>query len=864
MTDGAALSTLAGKLAYQTAVSWSPDGKLVLSGANDGAVRVWQAGSGQVAAELPAGVDGEVIRTGAFSGDGRWLAAAGEKGNLYLWPWPVGNKAAPLAQQIIGSQPILALAFSPKISSNNWRLATAGQDGRLRLWNWDGKILKPVASSDTPLRSIRALAFSPDGQAIATGSDDGKIRLWDSATLQLRRAWAAQNAYIKTLAFEGSGTGLASAGGDGSVRVWAVATGQPLAAVQFQTPVEALAFAADGLALAASTQDGAIHLWRPADGRSYLTIEGQGLAALGLAFAPGCHDRLAATTQDGALQIWDLDLQAPGAPEATPPALPAPLASVKAAQFVRIENGHLSLNGQPVKLKGFNFYPHLAPWNAMWQHWDGPQVAADLDKVRDLGANTLRVLVPYGANYEWTQADGTPQPQMLDELEQMIGLAADRNMRVLLTLFDFYGDFPLAGTADEAANWRYLETLAARYRDDPRVLGWDLHNEPDNYTLWQQDNQAQVLSWLARAAQHLRQTDPNHFITIGLGNWQNLSQAGPDGVNALAQEDLVALHDYDATSLDRQIDEVQASGGATLPVVLEEFGWPSAPSELTADYSETTQAGRYRQSLDTIARRNLDGGLAWSLWDFTPNSVLNLKPDIAQQFFGLVRLDGSFKPAAQVWQAAYPATDFALAAEARPATPGLNVRPVDPNLYPLFFPATGFAAPTPFKEYWNRMGGLDSFGYPIGGVRLENGYLVQYFERARFEYHPEGENTPGYASLPKSEQLKHIVLLGLLGREWLGQKGRNFPPAAPLASADQTYFSETAHNLGGRFKLYWQKHGGLARFGFPLSEEIEEVSATDGKRYLVQYFERARFEYHPEAAGTPYEVELGQLGRELS
>ena len=54
--------------------------------------------------------------------------------------------------------------------------------------------------------------------------------------------------------------------------------------------------------------------------------------------------------------------------------------------------------------------------------------------------------------------------------------------------------------------------------------------------------------------------------------------------------------------------------------------------------------------------------------------------------------------------------------------------------------------------------------------------------------------------------------------------------------------------------------GGLAQFGYPISEEMREVSPTDGQEYTVQYFERARFEYHPEYKGTPGEVLLGLLG----
>ena len=58
---------------------------------------------------------------------------------------------------------------------------------------------------------------------------------------------------------------------------------------------------------------------------------------------------------------------------------------------------------------------------------------------------------------------------------------------------------------------------------------------------------------------------------------------------------------------------------------------------------------------------------------------------------------------------------------------------------------------------------------------------------------------------------------------------------------------------------YWEAHGGVAIFGYPISEEFQETSPEDGKRYLVQYFERNRFEWHPENA-APYDVLLGRLG----
>lgn len=72
-------------------------------------------------------------------------------------------------------------------------------------------------------------------------------------------------------------------------------------------------------------------------------------------------------------------------------------------------------------------------------------------------------------------------------------------------------------------------------------------------------------------------------------------------------------------------------------------------------------------------------------------------------------------------------------------------------------------------------------------------------------------------------------------------------------------FSQTGHKVCGRFLDYWNKNGGLAQQGYPISEEFTETSALNGKPYVVQYFERAVFELHPENK-APFDVLLSQLG----
>jgi len=178
----------------------------------------------------------------------------------------------------------------------------------------------------------------------------------------------------------------------------------------------------------------------------------------------------------------------------------------------------------------------------------------------------------------------------------------------------------------------------------------------------------------------------------------------------------------------------------------------------------------------------------------------------------------------------------------------------DPTTYACFA-ETGQCVTGRFLAYWREHGGLARNGFPLSPVHkevLEDGqsYQVQYFERVRMEYHPE--NAPPYD-----------VLLGQFGRRVLRETEGLAPsvgaPTAPRPG--QAFFPETGHTVAPDFLAYWEANGGLAQFGYPLAEEFAQ-QLEDGQTYTVQYFERARFERHPENQ-PPYDILLGQFGRRI-
>ncbi len=175
------------------------------------------------------------------------------------------------------------------------------------------------------------------------------------------------------------------------------------------------------------------------------------------------------------------------------------------------------------------------------------------------------------------------------------------------------------------------------------------------------------------------------------------------------------------------------------------------------------------------------------------------------------------------------------------------------------FTSTGHSLRGAFQAYWYANGGLARFGYPLTEELIEPEYgsgrprVVQYFERARFEHFPEFSGT------------RYEVQLGHLGTDALRRQGIDWQalPRVPDAPPECRFFAETGHSLCPPFREVWEQKGGLALLGYPLTEAFEATQGDSGLPYTVQYFERARFERHDDLAGTPYEVQLGLLTREL-
>ena len=409
----------------------------------------------------------------------------------------------------------------------------------------------------------------------------------------------------------------------------------------------------------------------------------------------------------------------------------------------------------------------------------------------------------------------------------------------------------------------YLESVAARYSEkpggaaklilaavasgrDPRTFGGlDLVDRlqrayDDASGLYDQQLFSNAYALLALAAagvplpERAVQAVLERQATDGSWAWDGSTQPGTGDSNttALVIQALAAAGLRDHPQVRQALGylrSVQAADGSFAYQPADQLVGDANSSALAVQAllaaGEEPQSPSWRYALDALARfANPSGALRWR--DDTPDdnlfATVQAIPALAREAFPLRGL-------------ALPLTRARVPFETT-AEEGCRL-----------FPETGHSLCGPFLETWEQRGGLANFGYPITRPFFDPqlGLLVQYTERARFELHlmPDGST---------------LVMLGRLGAERLpAVPPEPFAPAQPGDPAACTYFAETQHNICHGFRAYWERYGGLAVFGYPLSEEFVE----DGM--VVQYFERARFEWHPGSWPERHDVLLTRLGARI-
>ena len=299
---GENIATLERHMKVVEFVAYSPNGKILASGAYDGTVKLWSAGTGENTATL-TGHTGATI-SGTFSPDGRILASGSRDNAVKLWDVQTGENIDTLEGH---TYKIKSLAFS----RDGATLASGGSHDIVRLW--DVQTGENIATLPWYTRSLTSVAFSPDGAALATVWSDHSLKLWPITPLiplsgekteESIATFTGHTARINPVVFSPDGTMLASGASNGTVRVWDVETGTNIATLIGHTNwVYSVAFSPDSRTLASGSSDETIKLWDIEAGKNITTLQGHRVESV--AFSPD-GAILASGSYDGTIFLWDM------------------------------------------------------------------------------------------------------------------------------------------------------------------------------------------------------------------------------------------------------------------------------------------------------------------------------------------------------------------------------------------------------------------------------------------------------------------------------------------------------------------------------------------------------------------------------
>jgi eukaryotic-like serine/threonine-protein kinase len=286
------------RLFSNLAFDLSPDGTRIAIVGEGSAMHVFDLETGTRPAGVErAGLPGHNARTSAaaFSPDGRLLASGDDDGQILVRDalnWEIRQRLALHIGQITG------LAFSP----GSERLASSSRDGSLRVWDLESG--RGLTTFKGHRGAVRAVAWDLENERLFSAGEDGSVNLWDVQSGRLVRSFLGHEGPVNSLDYDANRGRLVTGSADRTVRVWDVATGSSRVLLGHEFPVKEVAFDPAGERVISGDQDGVVYVWDAEGDLSTTELAMHRDSVTALAFDPA-GKLLVTASQDHELVLWD-------------------------------------------------------------------------------------------------------------------------------------------------------------------------------------------------------------------------------------------------------------------------------------------------------------------------------------------------------------------------------------------------------------------------------------------------------------------------------------------------------------------------------------------------------------------------------
>jgi WD40 repeat protein len=287
--------TIEGHTSNVSSVSYSPDGRRIVSASWDSTLKVWDAATGQNLLTLKGHTN--PVYSVAYSSDGRRIASGGIDNTVRVWDALTGQLLHTLKGH---TGPVESVAYSP----DGRRILSGGWYNTVKVW--DAHTGQYLFSLDGHKGGVDSVAYSPDGSRIVSASADRTLKLWDARTGKALVTLQGHTDRVSSVAYSPDGRRIVSASWDRTLKVWDAATGQHLLSLEGHTnPLTSVAYSPDGRRIVSGCLDNTLKVWDAQTGHELHTLKGHTSHVRSVAYSSDGR-YIVSGSDDRTLKVWDV------------------------------------------------------------------------------------------------------------------------------------------------------------------------------------------------------------------------------------------------------------------------------------------------------------------------------------------------------------------------------------------------------------------------------------------------------------------------------------------------------------------------------------------------------------------------------
>lgn len=301
--------TLAGHTQSVISISFSPNGKYVVTSSRDKTAKIWEVETGRLIRNLTGHTD--VVESASFSPacrkdsiGGKYIVTASRDCSAKIWETAT-NK---LINNLIGNYDYPKSAtFSP----NGEFVLTVSYVGRGKMWETKtGKLVKDLSEHTGYFLTTTFSPACPDdpigGRYIITASSDFTAKIWETSNGKLINSLSGHTDVVRSAEFSPDGRSVVTASVDKTAKIWETKSGKVLKDLTGFTNIQMATFSPDGKFVA--TVDGkSVKIWEITTGKIVKDLQGHALVVNSATFSPD-GKYVATASSDRTAKIWEVNL----------------------------------------------------------------------------------------------------------------------------------------------------------------------------------------------------------------------------------------------------------------------------------------------------------------------------------------------------------------------------------------------------------------------------------------------------------------------------------------------------------------------------------------------------------------------------